>query len=100
MKPTLVPCRIRFMRVIRQARRARRKASNHDALTPRASVAYAGATVPAIFTKGDIFATPDLRAYAHGCNCAGTMDSGIAVAFKKRWPGMFDEYSPRCADGR
>ncbi len=56
--------------------------------------------MPTIFLKGDIFQTDGLRAYAHGCNCAGAMDSGVAVAFKKRWPRMFEEYKLRCADGR
>lgn len=56
--------------------------------------------MPTIFVKGDIFATPDLRAYAHGCNCSGTMDTGISVAFKKRWPQMFEEYRLLCEDKR
>lgn len=56
--------------------------------------------MPTTFLKGDIFHTAGLRAYAHGCNCAGAMDSGVAVAFKKRWPRMFEEYQLRCADGR
>ena len=56
--------------------------------------------MPAIFTKGDIFRTEGLRAYAHGCNCAGAMDTGVAVVFKKRWPRMFEEYRARCEDGR
>jgi O-acetyl-ADP-ribose deacetylase (regulator of RNase III) len=56
--------------------------------------------MPAIFQKGDIFQTEGIRAYAHGCNCAGTMDAGVSVAFKKRWPRMFEEYKARCADGR
>ena len=56
--------------------------------------------MPVSFIKGDLFNTPGLRAYAHGCNCAGAMDSGVAVAFKKRWPRMFEEYAARCADGR
>ena len=56
--------------------------------------------MPATILKGDIFGASDLRAYAHGCNCAGTMDAGIAVAFKKKWPRMFEDYAKRCADGR
>ena len=52
------------------------------------------------FTRGDLFADPSLRAYAHGCNCAGSMGAGIAVEFKRRWPRMFDEYRLRCEDGR
>ncbi|MDP9035350.1 MAG: macro domain-containing protein [Myxococcota bacterium] len=54
----------------------------------------------ALFTKGDIFTAEHLRAYAHGCNCAGAMGAGIAIEFKRRWPRMFEEYAARCADGR
>jgi O-acetyl-ADP-ribose deacetylase (regulator of RNase III) len=56
--------------------------------------------MPTIFTKGDILQTPGLRTYAHGCDCAGGMDAGVAVAFKKKWPRMFEEYRTRCAEGR
>lgn len=56
--------------------------------------------MPVLFTKGDIFAAEGLRAYAHGCNCAGAMGAGIAIEFKRRWPRMFEEYAARCADGR
>jgi O-acetyl-ADP-ribose deacetylase (regulator of RNase III) len=49
---------------------------------------------------GDLFAEPGLDALAHGCNCAGSMSGGIAVAFKKRWPNMHAEYARMCADGR
>jgi O-acetyl-ADP-ribose deacetylase (regulator of RNase III) len=56
--------------------------------------------MPTSFVKGDLFNTPGIRAFAQGCNCAGTMDAGVAVAFKKRWPGMFEDYAARCADHR
>jgi O-acetyl-ADP-ribose deacetylase (regulator of RNase III) len=56
--------------------------------------------MPTTLVKGDLFQTEGLRAYAHGCNCAGAMGAGVAVAFKKRWPRMFEEYTARCADGR
>jgi O-acetyl-ADP-ribose deacetylase (regulator of RNase III) len=56
--------------------------------------------MPAIFEKGDLFHTEGLRAYAHGCDCAGQMDKGVAVAFKKKWPLMYEEYRARCQDGR
>jgi len=56
--------------------------------------------MPAVFTKGDIFATEGLSAFAHGCNCAGAMGAGIAIEFKRRWPAMYEEYAARCADGR
>ena len=55
--------------------------------------------MPAEFVKGDIFAS-GLRAFAQGCNCAGVMDAGVAVAFKKKWPRMYEDYKARCADGR
>jgi O-acetyl-ADP-ribose deacetylase (regulator of RNase III) len=54
--------------------------------------------VPTIFTKGDLFTTEGVRAYAHGCNCAGTMDAGVSVAFKKRWPALLEAYAQRCAE--
>lgn len=54
--------------------------------------------MPTIFTKGDLLNTDGVRAYAQGCNCAGTMDAGIAVAFKKRWPAMHAAYAQRCVE--
>lgn len=56
--------------------------------------------MPTTFQKGDLFNTDGIRAYAHGCNCVGAMNAGVAVAFKKRWPLMFEEYAARCADRR
>jgi O-acetyl-ADP-ribose deacetylase (regulator of RNase III) len=56
--------------------------------------------MPATFIEGDLFARSDIRAWAHGCNCAGAMGAGIAVEFKRRFPRMFTEYKLRCADGR
>src|SRR4051812_46599141 len=56
--------------------------------------------MPTSFVKGDLFNTDGIRAYAHGCSCAGVMDTGVAVAFKKRWPRMVEEYAARCADRR
>jgi O-acetyl-ADP-ribose deacetylase (regulator of RNase III) len=56
--------------------------------------------MPATFTEGDLFADSGIRAWGHGCNCAGAMGAGIAVEFKRRFPRMFDEYRVRCADGR
>lgn len=62
--------------------------------------AYPRLKMPTSFVKGDMFADDSIRAYAHGCNSAGTMNAGISVAFKKRWPRMFDEYTQRCQDKR
>jgi O-acetyl-ADP-ribose deacetylase (regulator of RNase III) len=56
--------------------------------------------MPTTFTEGDLFAAKGVRAWAHGCNCAGAMGAGIAIEFKRRFPRMFDEYRLRCADGR
>lgn len=54
--------------------------------------------MPTMFLKGDMFATPGIKAFAHGVNCAGRMDAGIAVAFKKRWPAMFEAYAKKCEE--
>ena len=51
------------------------------------------------YVEGDIFATEGIKAYAHGCNCAGAMGAGIAVEFKRRWPAMYHEYQRLCRTG-
>lgn len=56
--------------------------------------------MPLSCERGDLFATPGLCGLAHGCNVAGAMGAGIALAFRARWPAMFAEYQARCADGR
>ena len=45
---------------------------------------------------GDLFEQPDLKAIAHGVNCAGAMSRGISVGFRQRWPEMYEEYRLRC----
>jgi O-acetyl-ADP-ribose deacetylase (regulator of RNase III) len=47
---------------------------------------------------GDLFDL-GLPAIGHGCNCAGAMGAGIAVEFKRRFPGMYLEYRRRCLHG-
>ena len=51
------------------------------------------------FSSGDLFATPDVEAYAHGVNCGGSMGTGIAVEFKKRYPKMYKQYNTLCKNG-
>ena len=36
------------------------------------------------------------QAFAHGCNCAGSMGAGIAIGFRARYPAMYEEYRRRC----
>ncbi len=55
--------------------------------------------MPVRFESGDLFATDELKAFAHGCNCAGAMGKGIAVAFRERWPEMYEEYRRLCRGG-
>jgi O-acetyl-ADP-ribose deacetylase (regulator of RNase III) len=55
--------------------------------------------MPATFTKGDLFGTDGLHAYALATNARGTMDRGVAVAFKKRWPNLATELSTRAKAG-
>ena len=56
--------------------------------------------MPTAFTKGDLFETKDLRAYAFGASIDGSMDAGIAVAMKKRWPELAAAYAERCKGGK
>lgn len=50
------------------------------------------------WTEGDLF-TCGIPAIAHGCNCRGVMDAGIAAQFRQRWPGMYEAYRLRCRKG-
>src|SRR5512141_2670107 len=52
------------------------------------------------FISGDLLAAQDVDAIAHGCNCAGAMGKGIALAIRRRWPEMYQEYRQHCRDGK
>lgn len=53
--------------------------------------------MPIEFVAGDLFVNRvQAEAFAHGCNCAGSMGAGIAVGFKERYPAMFLEFQRRC----
>jgi O-acetyl-ADP-ribose deacetylase (regulator of RNase III) len=53
--------------------------------------------MPIEFVSGDLFVNRlKAEAFAHGCNCAGSMGAGIAVGFKERYPAMFEEFRRRC----
>jgi O-acetyl-ADP-ribose deacetylase (regulator of RNase III) len=53
--------------------------------------------MPIEFISGDLFVNRvKAEAFAHGCNCAGSMGAGIAVGFKERYPAMFEEFKRRC----
>jgi O-acetyl-ADP-ribose deacetylase (regulator of RNase III) len=56
--------------------------------------------MPTAIIKGDIFETKDIHAYAFGANTDGTMDNGIAIAMKKRWPALAEAFAARCAGGK
>jgi O-acetyl-ADP-ribose deacetylase (regulator of RNase III)/uncharacterized protein YwgA len=44
---------------------------------------------------GDLFASP-AQTLVNTVNCVGVMGKGVALEFKKRFPGMFDDYAARC----
>lgn len=53
--------------------------------------------MPIHYVAGDLFVnTYTAQAFAHGCNCQGSMGAGIAKEFKARYPEMFEEYRRRC----
>lgn len=53
--------------------------------------------MPIEFVAGDLFAnTHAAQAFAHGCNCQGSMGAGIAVGFRERYPEMYEQYRAKC----
>ncbi len=53
--------------------------------------------MPIYYVTGDLFANHyHTEAFAHGCNCQGSMGAGIAAGFKQRYPDMYEEYRRRC----
>jgi ribA/ribD-fused uncharacterized protein len=53
--------------------------------------------MPIRFVSGDLFDNAfGVRAFAHGCNCQGSMGAGIAKTFRARYPEMYEEYRRRC----
>jgi len=53
-----------------------------------------------IFTKGDLFDTDGVRAYAFATNAEGTMDTGIAVTVRKRFPKMGEALVAKAKEGK
>lgn len=53
--------------------------------------------MPIRFISGDLFSNEfDVQAFAHGCNCQGSMGAGIARGFRHRYPEIYEEYRRRC----
>jgi putative acetyltransferase len=53
--------------------------------------------MPIRFVSGDLFDNSyDAQAFAHGCNCQGSMGAGIARTFRARYPEMYEGYRRRC----
>jgi O-acetyl-ADP-ribose deacetylase (regulator of RNase III) len=61
--------------------------------------------MPTTFVKGDLFEdskdVPAPRAFAFAADCSGSLDKGIAFAFKKRFgPAFADAYRGRASGGK
>lgn len=53
--------------------------------------------MPVEFVAGDLFANAHgVQAFAHGCNCQGSMGAGIATGFRDRYPEMYARYREMC----
>lgn len=53
--------------------------------------------MPITYLSGDLFRNRmNAQAFAHGCNCQGSMGAGIAVGFKERYPRMYEAYRALC----
>ena len=51
--------------------------------------------LPRVNRAGAGFA-PENQAFAHGCNCQGSMGAGVARTIRARYPAMYEEYRNRC----
>jgi O-acetyl-ADP-ribose deacetylase (regulator of RNase III) len=58
--------------------------------------------MPIEYVSGDLFVNRfEVQAFAHGCNCQGSMGAGVAKGLKEQYPEMYEEYRRRCkADPR
>jgi O-acetyl-ADP-ribose deacetylase (regulator of RNase III) len=53
--------------------------------------------MPIEYVSGDLFQNKyAVQAFAHGCNCQGSMGAGIAVTFRQRYPDMYTQYRALC----
>jgi O-acetyl-ADP-ribose deacetylase (regulator of RNase III) len=53
--------------------------------------------MPLQFVAGDLFVNRyGVQAFAHGCNCQGSMGAGIAKTFCAHYPAMYVAYRERC----
>ena len=50
--------------------------------------------------EGNIFKIPQVRSYAHGCNCVGAMGKGIALQFKVKFLEMYEQYKALCKENK
>lgn len=48
--------------------------------------------------EGDLLAS-GAEALVNPVNCVGVAGKGLALAFRQRWPGAFEEYRRACASG-
>lgn len=49
--------------------------------------------------KGDIF-NSNAQTLVNTVNCVGVMGKGLALEYKKRFPGMYQDYVQRCKKGQ
>ncbi|MEO8608165.1 MAG: macro domain-containing protein [Chloroflexota bacterium] len=52
-----------------------------------------------VYVHGDIFQS-SAKVLANPVNTAGVMGKGLALAFKKHYPAMFEAYRTRCKNGQ
>src|SRR4051812_17967724 len=53
--------------------------------------------MPILYVSGDLFNNAyHAQAFAHGCNCQGSMGAGVAKTIRARYPEMYEEYRRRC----
>lgn len=48
--------------------------------------------------KGDIFSAPAGSILVHACNTQGSWGSGIALAFREKYPAQYEKYRAHCKE--
>lgn len=51
-----------------------------------------------LFVQGNLFESP-AQVITNTVNCVGVMGKGVALEFKRRYPGMFEDYQAKCTAG-
>ena len=88
----------RYARVAEDRAKRRRISDRKQYLEYLEYLDIIGEVINVITRRGDLFES-EAQTLVNAVNTVGVMGAGIALAFKDRFPEMFDDYARRCAAG-